>query len=187
VPVLLVRESVPVPEDLKQLLVALDGSPLAERALEPAVAIARSTGATLHLVRVVTSCVHSLVAIAPEAVYLSQEQVEEIDHYALKYAGRYLADTAKALEEPGLDITYSVRFGIAREALVAAVDDASADMIVATSRGCGGLKRAAQGSVVTELVHHANCPVLVVPPERAAEPELNLVDSSNEDIPTSWQ
>jgi nucleotide-binding universal stress UspA family protein len=41
-----------------------------------------------------------------------------------------------------------------------------ADLIVVGSRGAGGFARLLMGSVSNEVVHHAYCPIVVVPAER---------------------
>lgn len=53
--------------------------------------------------------------------------------------------------------------GIPVEEILKAAKDA--DMIVVGSRGVGGFAGLHLGSVGTQLVHHAHCPVVVIPPE----------------------
>jgi nucleotide-binding universal stress UspA family protein len=55
-----------------------------------------------------------------------------------------------------------VAFGAPRSALLTAA--AEAQLLVAGSRGLGGLEGMSLGSVVVTLLHHAPCPVAVVHP-----------------------
>jgi len=55
--------------------------------------------------------------------------------------------------------------GIPAEALVSAA--AGAEMIVVGSRGAGGFKRLAMGSVADQVARHTHCPVVIIPAEDA--------------------
>lgn len=69
------------------------------------------------------------------------------------------------LGSPGPEsVTVKTASGIpARELLDAARD---ADMIVVGSRGAGGFGRLLMGSVSSQVVNHAQCPVVVIPAEK---------------------
>ena len=58
------------------------------------------------------------------------------------------------------EITVSVGTGDVAEELVKASHDA--DMLVVGSRGGGGFARLLMGSVSSQVVHHASCPVVVI-------------------------
>jgi nucleotide-binding universal stress UspA family protein len=62
------------------------------------------------------------------------------------------------------EIIVSVGTGDVAEELVNASHDA--DMLVVGSRGGGGFARLLMGSVSSQVVHHASCPVVVIPGPR---------------------
>ena len=64
--------------------------------------------------------------------------------------------------DPVVPITEKLVGGDARQALVA--ESAGADLVVVGTRGLGRVSAAVLGSVSTYLLHHALCPVEVVPP-----------------------
>lgn len=76
--------------------------------------------------------------------------------------------TQKAAErlgdaQPASVIVHAVN-GFAAKELIDASHDA--DLIVVGSRGAGGFARLLLGSVSSQVVHHAECTVVVVPHER---------------------
>ena len=77
---------------------------------------------------------------------------------------------ASEIGETVAEVTVSVTTGEVAEELIKATHDA--DMVVLGSRGSGGFARLMLGSVSNQVVHHAACPVVVIPrPHRAARPE----------------
>ena len=69
-------------------------------------------------------------------------------------------------------VTSEVDFGEPGQEIVAAAVRQHSDMIVLGSRGAGSVRRALLGSVVSEVLHQAPCPVLVVvDPEDEIEPD----------------
>ena len=75
---------------------------------------------------------------------------------ALVVAGFFALRFSRA----GSAITVSVGTGDVAEELVRASQDA--DMLVVGSRGGGGFARLLMGSVSSQVVHHASCPVVVI-------------------------
>ena len=75
-------------------------------------------------------------------------------------------ETDKVLEKADegrrpTSVTVRAVTGVPAEELLSAAADA--DMIVVGSRGAGGFKRLLLGSVTTQVTHHADCPVVVIP------------------------
>ena len=80
------------------------------------------------------------------------------------------AAAVKAAEGLGADKPTSVTVvavsGIAAQELIKASEDA--DLVVVGSRGGGGFSELMLGSTSSQIVHHAKCPVLIVPAEERA-------------------
>ena len=143
--------SAAVSEGKGLLVVGVDGSPHARRALDWALAEARLRGGRCLLVHAYE------LGAAGSAIGLA-EPVEALERSAEELLGQELAYAREAEPEAeGRAVP-----GPAAPALV----DASrqADLLVVGTRGLGGIKGALLGSVSIACVHHAVCPVVVIPP-----------------------
>ncbi|MGH7580865.1 MAG: universal stress protein [Gemmatimonadales bacterium] len=146
-----------------EILVALDGSPLAEGVLEPATALARAFGARLGLLQVVPPV---LLADPPRPPSLKFR--EDLTSMRRQQAQDYLDDLAERMRAEGLRAGSSAVVGapVAQTILDVARGEAVGMLAVAT-HGRGGLRRMMLGSVADKLVRGANKPVLVVRPRPA--------------------
>ncbi len=136
------------------IVVGFDGSDGARQALIWAVDEAGRRGVPLTVITVVPLRVVFGPANAPVPGVVDEEMLN-----AALSAARTAAGEAAA----GRDVSVSVRAvaGAPAEELLDA--SAGADMVVVGSRGCGGFKRLLLGSVSSQVVHHAACPVVVIP------------------------
>ena len=140
----------------KKILLATDGSPHAEKALEYARDLALRDNAQVIVVH----------AFKPVPVYLDEleEKQAAARHVA---AGREVAEkAAQKLQEAGLDVVVEVLEDPAAEAILRVANTRQCDLIVMGSRGYGTLTSLLLGSVSHRVLAHAHIPVLVV---RAAE------------------
>jgi len=71
-----------------------------------------------------------------------------------------VAEAAKGLGEPP-EVTVTAVNGFAAKLLIEA--SAHSDLVVVGNRGGGGFPRLSLGAVASQVVHHAHCPVVVVP------------------------
>lgn len=130
------------------LLVALDGSPFAERALVLAVARCRP-GDRLVLVRAATQ----------------DESFNYVDAHLAEHeaetARAYLEVLAGPLRAQGLAVQTLVPAGPAREQILACARDEHADLLVMSSHGRSGWKRLLLGSVTESVARESLCPVLI--------------------------
>lgn len=139
-----------------KILVPLDGSEIAEQAIERAVDVARQYQAELHFVRA-----FSMPIIAPSAC--AAVDLNEIKAAQNKAVREYL--NSHAVDE--LDCYFHALEGDAGESILNLADNENYDLIVLTTHGRSGISRWIFGSIAEKIVRHANCPVMTV---RAQEP-----------------
>lgn len=139
---------------MRHILVPLDGSALAERALPSAAALAQATGATLALLRVV----------GPRGVYgvTLAHPLSEYEVTRLRDAEAYLAGVARAWVAKGLTVEPVALAGQPVETIVAEAARRRVDLIALSTHGCTGLGRWDYGSVVEGVLARTSAPVLLV-------------------------
>jgi len=134
---------------MKTILVPLDGSELADRAVPFAATIATRAGWSLLLLR----AVNTLSAPTEAAgLALKQEAQEALDAVAM------------SLEEDGIGAVARVVDRQAETAILDATADEDVSLVVMSTHGRGGLGRLIYGSVADIVLRHAPVPVLTVPP-----------------------
>jgi nucleotide-binding universal stress UspA family protein len=145
-----------------RIVVGVDGSEHARRTLQWAVEEAR-------LRKWVVIAVHAqsipTVFVAPDPILGSPPPVADpgIIEQLEGAAERMLADEIDQVESDEVTIESRVVTGSAADALLRAASEG--DLLVVGSRGLGGFKGLLLGSVSQQVVHHAPCPVVIVPPD----------------------
>jgi nucleotide-binding universal stress UspA family protein len=144
----------------QRILVPLDGSLLAERALPIAAHIARASGGAIVLLRVVEP------PVAYETYTLVQKSgAEDIAETITDYtdeAADYLHSLVHAEVLQDIPVTTAEVVGSADQAILDYITASRPDLIVICSHGYSGFKRWALGSVAEKVIHHAEIPVLLV-------------------------
>lgn len=139
---------------MKTILVPLDGSALADRAVPFAATIATRAGWPLLLLRAVNT-----LSAPTEAAGL-----------ALKHEAQEALDAvATALAADGISALTRVVDGQAETAILEATADEDVSLVVMSTHGRGGLGRWIYGSVADTMLRHAPVPVLTVPPHGLEE------------------
>jgi len=138
-PVLIVKQKT----KLSKILVAVDGSESAEKALKYAVQLAKKHKAKVTLLNIGES---KLFGFKPE---VAREVGEHI-----------LSDAAAKVK--GLKLNKQLEFGNPAETIIEVAEKGNYDFIVVGSRGLSSVKRFFLGSVSDDISHHAKCSVLIV-------------------------
>jgi nucleotide-binding universal stress UspA family protein len=138
-PVLIVKQKT----KLSKILVAIDGSESAKKALEYAVQLTKEHKAKVTLLNVGES---KLFDFEPEV--------------ARKVGEHILSDAAAKVK--GLKLSTQLEFGNPPETIIEVAEKGKYDLIVVGSRGISNVKRFFLGSVSDDVSHHAKCSVLIV-------------------------
>ncbi len=132
-----------------RIVVGIDGSPQAARALAWAYDEARLRGCALQVI-------YSFPALVSYAGTTAHEYYPQVEHEAEEVFSRALA----ALPEDDVPVERTLLSGNPAGHLVEA--SRGATLLVIGSRGFGGFRGMLLGSVSMHCVHHAYCPVAVI-------------------------
>ncbi len=140
-----------------RIVVPLDGSDIAEQALDPATEMARLMHIPVHLVRVLD--VHPSDFAS---VYGSFVMPIDTGEFAVERetAEQYLLETERLLQQGGPVITHELRYGPAQNGIVEALKDG--DLLVIASHGRSGMSRWFLGSVAEAVIRQSTVPVLLI-------------------------
>jgi nucleotide-binding universal stress UspA family protein len=164
VPVLLVRphEGTPPPATaLEQIVLPLDGSPLAEAALPLASFLARSFGVPISLVRTLS---FAWLATGTDPYGVDGGMSPELVAAVEDDAKQYLQQIATRLEGEGIKATATFTLGGPAEEIVDLAAGHPGSLVVMSTHGRSGLGRALLGSVTDRVLRSSVAPVLVVRP-----------------------
>jgi len=160
---------------MSTILIPLDGSELAERALKVAQRLGQQSERTLCLLRVVPP---ETVAISDLPVYSAYTVSATRPTFELQAeATAYLREIQKTLPA-GINSEIALGEGEVASAILAAARDHHADLIVMSSHGYSGVTRWVLGSVAEQVVRHAPCPVLVIRHDAQLQRMLIPLDGS---------
>lgn len=147
----------------KKILMPHDGSEVADRAFEHAIAIAKAFDAKLILLTVITenlSPTFGISSITPQAM---KGMISELIAFAKKEAHDKLERKVAQGTKEGVDISHVVAMGNASETIIDMAKKENVDLIVMGSRGLTGMKKIrVLGSVTRNVSEHVTCPVLIV-------------------------
>jgi nucleotide-binding universal stress UspA family protein len=175
VPLLLVRPGNDAPDLAahalpRQIVIPLDGTPLAEQMVRPAVELGKLSGAGFTLLRVVKPVAvlnpspvggASMGQMAADLV----ERLRTVQDSLRKEAHTYLEGVARPLRAEGLHVL--TRVSVEEQPAVAVLHEAEAQgagLVALATHGRRGLSRLVLGSVADKVVRGAQFPILVCRP-----------------------
>ena len=145
----------------EKILVPLDGSDLAERAILHAQEIARGTRSEILLMQ----AVNLPMPVVPEAVLVPD--AKWLDE-AKKEAARYLEGIATRLRDEGIRVRTLLDERPPADAILHVATREEVDLIVMSTHGRGGFSRLLMGSVAESVFRATSRTVMLVKPERPA-------------------
>lgn len=160
-PVLVIREKRP----LTKIMITLDGSALAEKALEPGIEIAHLLGGNVTLLQVdqgaeLGALEISMLDLAEAGLSRRVQQQAASDHMA-----NYMNRMAGKYREEGLSIESVVIEGSPARSILDFAEAQEIDLIVMTTHGRTGLKRWVYGSVTEKVMRSTEAAMLIIRPQ----------------------
>jgi len=147
----------------KKILVALDGSPLAEKGIESAVATAKQNpGSKLVLLTIL-----EMSALGEGITYggLAYNQLQSQVNQTLEEGSRkYMDNLVSKFKGEFIDMQVEIGRGGAAEGIVNYAEKNQIDLVVITTRGRSGLGKFFLGSVASKVISTSPVPILVIPP-----------------------
>jgi nucleotide-binding universal stress UspA family protein len=140
---------------LQTILVATDGSPASQDAIELAVELASEHGSEVHFVHVVPT-----IDLAP-AITVGDVGAA-FPHEPSQHDYTLLAEAAAFAGERGIAATTALLGGSTAEEIVSYADSHEVDMTIVGSRGHGAISSALLGSVSLSVLGASKRPVLIV-------------------------
>ncbi len=139
----------------KRILLALDGSPLAEQALPHATALAEQFQSELILLRV-------LVPLARPPTLAADVVLQKVEEATLVPVREYLERVTADVQERGIEVQAVTIVGRPHVQIIQYAETNQVDLIVICTRGQSGLSRWLMGSVSDRVVRGGSVPVMLV-------------------------
>ena len=136
-----------------RILVAFDGSRLAEKAFDEAVRIASSNQASLTLIAIVNDAELATSAFSFSKLFAQEKERAETE----------MLKKIQAATEAGVgEVQAFVEVGNPKQIIVKYAADNAVDLLVIGATGKGAITQSLVGSTTAYVVNHSPCNVLVV-------------------------
>lgn len=142
---------------INRILVPLDGSEYADKALDYAIELAKKFSSEILLVHVLpsTASIRRGSEVISTSLYRnSKKRLEEDAH-------RILTSSEARARDAGVSVVTKLDYGDPADRIIDIAKEDDMDLIVIADRGLGAVARFFLGSVSDKVSHHAACHVLI--------------------------
>jgi nucleotide-binding universal stress UspA family protein len=140
-----------IKNQIRRILVPMDGSKTSQKALDQAIEVARATHATILGLNIIPFLpAEFMPAVSPYKIYQRKE------------AGLFLEKAKYRAAKHGILFSYAILYGSPVEQIMAIAKRKKIDLIVIGARGKGRVKELFLGSVSNAVLHKSQIPVLLV-------------------------
>lgn len=145
----------------KHILIATDGSELADKGVAHGLGLAAAVGAAVTIVTVTEDWSPTLMASEVQAG--RTDVIERYEKSVEQRAHAILGAASKSAEGRGVAVdTLHIKDSHPAEGILEAAKETGCDLIVMASHGRRGVRRLFLGSQASEVLAHTGVPVLVV-------------------------
>ncbi|MFW3615093.1 universal stress protein [Billgrantia antri] len=144
------------------LLIPLDGSRHAEKALSIAAQLGRDSSAVLYLLHVKELPDDIGLLVGSSGQPFTEERRLELARHADDQARAAFDGARRAVDLSGLDVHEVIQEGRPADTILRQATEVGAEAIVMGSRGMSELKGMLMGSVSHKVMHAAGCTVITV-------------------------
>ena len=151
----------------ERILVPLDHSEHSQRALDVAIQIAKKFGGKITLIHVYSIVVtpviiHEASSVTSGFPIVNPEYASKLSDSAREAAKRVLEKGKRRAKAENVEVNSLLKEGHTVQEIVRASKEDNFGLIVMGARGVSRIREMLLGSVTDGVMHHTNCPVLVI-------------------------
>lgn len=145
----------------KKILIATDGSELAQRGIDHGLSLAKTLGATVLFVTVTEPLASVIAHRGYESI--GAHEIERFRQHGEEAAKKVLDSAKSKADAVGVEAdTMHLDYARPAEGILAAASERDCSLLVMTSHGRRGFGRLLLGSQTVDVLTHSRIPVLVI-------------------------
>lgn len=144
-----------------KILVAIDGSKNADKALNKALLIAEKFGSKLILIHVISDFIPEF-SVTSDGLAIPNTTVIQIRTTIKENAETMMKQKLEQVQKKKLNCEHIIKVGDAGSEIIQYAEKNNVDLIIMGARGLGKFKQLLLGSVSNRVTTNSHCPVLIV-------------------------